>query len=122
MREIKFRGRVHFNSWVYGGVSFFEGEATIFDSSSVVNSAYDVGPVTVGQYLGVEDKNDVQIYEDDILQTQSGIGYVVYDGVAFAIKSPGSEAIDYERPSFYESCEIIGNIHDNPELLNLSHV
>ncbi|URM37165.1 YopX family protein [Flavobacterium anhuiense] len=116
-REIKFRGRLFNNKWVYGGISVFEGETTIFDANCVVNTAYDVDPETVGQFMGLKDKNDVEIYEDDILLTDSGIGFVVWNGLSFAIESPGSEAIDYERLDFYEKCEIIGNLHDNPELI-----
>lgn len=69
------------------------------------------------QFTGLKDKKGNEIYEGDVLQTHSGIGYMVFDNCGYAIKSPGSEAIDYEFSAFYLECEIIGNIYQNSELL-----
>lgn len=67
------------------------------------------------------DKNGKLIFEWDFLKTLDGsICYVVWMGTSFWLKSPGSEAKDWEYDSFYEHCEVIGNIHENRELLKES--
>ena len=77
-----------------------------------------VAKSSIGQFTNLHDKNGNEIYEGDVLQTRSGIGYMVFDNCGYAIKSPGSEAVDYEFSAFYLECEIIGNIYENPELIS----
>lgn len=71
------------------------------------------------QFTGLKDKNRIEVCEGDVIKTPSGIGYIVYEDSGFAIKSPGSEAVDWELSGYYLECEIIGNIYENPELINL---
>lgn len=115
MRVIKFRGKQP--TWIYGGISIFNGEATIFDCECPANSAYQVDLNTVGQFTGLTDKNGKEIYEGDILQTETGIASVIWSDAAFALLSPGSEATDWEHSSVYDKSEVIGNIHENSDLL-----
>lgn len=134
-REIKFRGKdiVH-NKWCYGSYmpSLREGDAPYiwvqedrFDHYEYVSN--QVYAETVGQYTGLKDKRGVEIYPGDILSSNGKlIGYVV-DGVrAYCydvryINHPTGEkrrslwatvTVDYKG-----NIEVIGNIHDNPELI-----
>jgi len=127
MRTIKFRGiPVDFendgDNFIYGDYNYnvVNAYSKIIGHAIKQNTVYpiEVHSSSVGQFMGLKDKNGKEIYEGDILETEdSSFGYVVWDDAAFAIKSPGSEAIDWEHSSFYEKSRVIGNIHENPELL-----
>jgi len=73
------------------------------------------------EFTGVKDEVGEDIFEGDILQFpfEMGIAYVINDGFRFAVKSPGSEAIDYEGESVLKLTRRIGNIYENPELIKL---
>ena len=61
------------------------------------------------------DKNGVRIFEGDIIRFEDDIGYVIYtEGYArFLVDSPNR----YISMDYSSEFEVIGNIHDNPELL-----
>ena len=85
---------------------------------------YAVIPETVGQYAGLKDKNSKEIYEGDILRKgDCFIGYVKYCAPSFYRVPLDKWSIDHGVGETVVNCgtfvtsEIIGNIHDNPELL-----
>ena len=89
--------------------------------------AYEVIPETVGQYTGLTDKNGRKIFEGDIVEGNSEYftythpyGKVVYDGGQYLI-SFDDVLEDIEcLGAWANDVEIIGNIYDNPELLEVS--
>lgn len=69
------------------------------------------------QFTGLHDKNGKEIYEGDILngsQYNNGI-YIVKDLRDLYSENNDSE---YSNFNFVENCEVIGNIFENPELIN----
>lgn len=134
-REIKFRGKCACE-WHYGHFFAYRNDGggtgahfIIEQESEDVNvKSIQVIPDTIGQFTGLHDKNGKEIYEGDIIAVNGmQIGYIVggvrgycYDVIYTPAKSNGEKAwplysvvtIDYPN-----KCEVIGNIHDNKELL-----
>lgn len=128
-REIKFRGQdVETKKWRCGDYLHIDDDFEICDHSTVFYNRYDVLPETIGQYTGLNDKNGVEIYEGDILSGSNGSvnGYVwpfkqqiKYDKRKTEFNVP-TWAYDLEGNYCGDSThyfEVIGNIHDTPELL-----
>lgn len=138
MREILFRGkRVDNGEWVEGFYACVLDTHYImtgkFDSltNGIINSeAYKVDPSTVGQFTGLTDRNGVKIFEGDIIKhtqvylhgTVKSIGYVKWS-TAYACWLAGGytngRADMFLGDQSYK-LEVLGNIHDNPELLEVS--
>jgi len=130
MREILFRGKRKDNEWKFGFYYETEMAHIILDyDGHNTQTLNGVIPETVGQFTGYEDFSKNKIFEDDIVKVisqleETGIGVirficgewvVDYQGGEFdaAGGSLYQELFDHNRYSF----EVIGNIHDNPELL-----
>lgn len=121
MREILFRGkRVDNGEWVQGSL-FAEGtrfEIVRSTCNNVGIEGIDVIPETIGQYTGLTDKNGQKIFEGDICQHRSYysdnivISVVTYTDGQFLVMVDENSGFNLS-----DKLEIIGNIHDNPELL-----
>lgn len=86
--------------------------------------AYLIDPETLGQYTGVEDKNGKRIFEGDIVRVKrlwnEGTCVISFEHGSFYIASLDKAICDGPLWSFWfsgDEMEVIGNIHDNPELL-----
>lgn len=130
MREILFRGkRAENDEWVFGDLRhIFYGECYphIVDNSNGLNNSVcglEVDPATVGQFTGLTDRNGVKIFEGDIVHVKvcscSFTGCVVYwsEEARYACKT--KSGIRYAICNKFEF-EVVGNIYDNPELLEVS--
>ncbi len=135
MREIKFRGKTKIKGeWVYGHhAKLGEEDIIIVELKKTINKQgqaavdyafYRVEPETVGQFTGLHDKNGVEIFEGDVLSyedvagVKDGIGNVLF-GLFYGAWIVFVD--DYEENPLSDvaySCEVIGKIHDNPELLS----
>lgn len=133
-RKIKFRGKVKHhdpatnpeNGWVEGYYvqDLAQGEMChyIFQPPC----SWEVIPETVGQFTGLLDKNGKEIYEGDIVDAWSAGGHLPNgiikwgEGIAgFFIMPPKCNAVWHlvGNDENKETLEVLGNIHDNPELL-----
>ena len=129
MREIKFRGqRVDNGKWFYGYPIKQFGVLKIYQDQETKDFGewiYEVKPETIGQYTGLKDNNDKEIYEGDMVQYKNsiehGIGEVVFDNCGFEFN--WLDRNEFPTSMKYLMCsselEIIGNIYENPELLEV---
>lgn len=125
MREILFRGKTS-TEWVYGDLRHLnDGRVAIRKDGEIY--PYEVIPETVGQYTGLTDKNGKRIFEGDIIEFTDDIGEKSLHIVQWSDDYSGWATQDAdmkytaETMDHWDDCrewyEVIGNIHDNPELL-----
>ena len=129
IQEVIFRGKRKDNGeWVEGYYSNLGGNRPCILKEHILNGKmarileYEniiVLPSTVGQYTGLTDKNGRRIFEGDIVtgyfNHEKIVGYIFYGGNAqFFIQRDGIYGIGLDNSDCW--LEVIGNIHDNPEL------
>jgi len=128
MRKIKYRGfGTSDKRWHYGFI-------TIYESGKVIIGGFEVYPDSVGQYIGLNDKNNKEIYEKDIVvfdcysyeePESTYTGEIVYCNGNSCFSLNGYD--DWGKVDYVPLCEIggsyttiieaIGNTYENPELL-----
>lgn len=123
MREILFRGKTKQGEWVEGDL--IHSEKNFNNKLSIIDWTkdpyqFEVIHETVGQFTGLTDKNGTKIFEGDIVMMNGLLSNNNVDVIVNKIDcfSPifSSQPIS-TLISIGLSFEVIGNIHDNPELL-----
>ena len=118
MREIKFRQRVQ-NSWHYWGFVDDHGYL-IFKGIEGSISSIEEAFKNSQQFTGLLDKNGKEIYEGDIFENLSGRGIIEWwpEHCCFSARKVGTDQIFMITSLGHTfATEVIGNIHDNPELI-----
>ena len=141
MREILFRGKMDNGEWMYGsfcmdaleqfnGLCGIDGFIRLYDKAKGKMQTYEVDRETVGQYTGLMDKNGKRIFEGDIV-AQNWYDYDEprddsFGKVVFCEYDCSFSVMDVNKDgfmplgrcgSYHWEVEVIGNIHDNPDLL-----
>ena len=120
MREIKFRVRCeHLKKYIY---DYLTGTSVslndLFKNGSIINGK---NTLVFEQYTGLKDCNDVDVYEGDIIKDR----YEEIFEVQYCNENCAFGSLLYAHKEFYllkdfEGIEVIGNIHENPELLGVT--
>ena len=136
MRTIKFRGKeIETGEWIYG--HFFQRlghyPAIVYPrprDGKVLYYELAVEDTTVGQFTGLIDKNGKEIYEGDVLEwklnfkeikgidiERNNIFYICFEDSEWKCKDLHGGSLNLSFLAEMLKPEIIGNIHDNPELI-----
>lgn len=129
-REIKFRAkRADGSAWVYGDLRqensgnkvIMTNLKTWEDNGGNVDAYGEniiVNPSTIGQYTGLHDKNGKEIYEGDIVKWDECVAdYVRVENKSEVFYDDSTCSFEPLDEVFYSTFEVIGNIYDNPKLL-----
>ena len=125
-REIKFR------AWYGGTMAYFTemdlcneyhslsfGSKNIFDVEKLTSTYPKIEEVAIMQFTGLNDKKGKEIYESDIVKLEHWnpkIFQVGFNRGGFCFYQNEQDPY-YNDCKYLEECEVIGNIHENPELL-----
>ena len=136
MRFFLFRGKRTDNSeWVYGSLMVQDDDCFIFTNNGFCIKSTDdnllnpdfvrfygrrVIPETVGQFTGMYDKNGTRIFEGDIVKTSFDIVLIKWAMRGFyPYRNKNGKFTKVTNWDCVMRGEVIGNIHDNPEMVSL---
>lgn len=114
MRGILFRGKMTDGKWICGNYIYAPGDT--FKHSICEPDCpfdwYDIDIETLGQYIGMVDKNGTKIFEGDVLELYCGVHGTYRVNVLDIRRNP----FPIDEDKIWE-ITVIGNIHDNPEMI-----
>ena len=123
MREILFKAKTISGNWVNGLLANKDDKWYISNKAGRP-FAYEARPETICQFTGLCDKNGKRIWENDVVwlvcDGKEHIYQIVWDNSELDFKATKGEenyGTHYEYLLCCEEIEVIGNIFDNPELL-----
>lgn len=123
IREILFRGKTKRNEWIYGDLITHGIDFDDAIKQHHTREVLDIIPGTVGEYTGIKDKNGKKIFEGDIVVYAGESHEVVFEtknnSAYFGIKISSVETWQFGNYVEPKRLEVIGNIHDNKELLGV---
>lgn len=122
MREILFRGKsLKDNEWTEGyycryGWTEKEKDYIIPDYASALYGV-EVDSNTIGQYTGLTDKNDVKIFEGDIVRLGDANFPVIFNTLGECAEFALTDGVPFGFDYIHVPMEVVGNIYENPELI-----
>ena len=143
MRNLKFRGKTENNIWKYGSLLKDNPQKIYYIVDNEDGTGREVLEKTIGQYTGLKDKNGKEVYEGDIVEFKDvgeegyeykegfdfdNIAQVVYKNGIYTLSNFGETDNSYYATNSTDeerleevlrngNCKVVGNIYDNPELL-----
>lgn len=133
MREILFRGQTKKTKLWILGLPFYLADGLIAGIETNDGLAMEVIPETISQFIGQTDKNGRKIFEGDIIKDCGGTlgvvkfgegtfdsGIYKYTGYYYQERNGNIDRNAlYQTTENWEQVQVIGDIYDNPELLEV---
>ncbi|HCY9405311.1 TPA: hypothetical protein O2F68_002716 [Enterococcus faecalis] len=111
----KFRARDERGKWHVGLLTFMFGQYAIVNEADE-NTVYLIDKETIGQSTGLKDKNGVEIFEGDVFQGPHDFGPSGFHDRRAVVNFDVEKGYQWEY-WLIDKIEVIGNIYENPELL-----